>query len=395
MFLNKRIKIDLRRLKPLKILLILFMTTALMPDIISIAGHSLKVMYWIFIILALYVVSKKKVQTPPQVITIFFMYITTLSLMMILIWGIDRLLINYCFGFVVIVLIMTLGNKFSEDEWLVMLQKVWMLLIVGVCLNNIFQSYRFVEYVRYRLDHPYITTVVTGGVNIEATWVAILTLSFFKYKKKWIPLIISVLLSLVYASRVGIIANAIITFVFTYGRLPHETKKAVAIRRIFCTVLGITGIIIVILKSTSSGMALSVLARFKEIGHDPGSLGRFAMWMYVPAVIAKYPLGVGLGNVISALETVSPLIYAEDNIHNIFLQMFCEIGVLGGIMYLSIWIIFFLQGFRKLISSPILNMLAIYALLCLFQFRGGETIFFCLLGIYLILSKNKQRGAVD
>lgn len=388
MFINKEMKVCLKRWEPLKILLILFIASALMPDIISITGHSLKVMYWLFLILVIFVVSKKKIQMPPQVIIMFYMYITIISSVMIFSWGIDRLFINYCFGFCVIVLIMTLGTKYSEDEWLIMLQKVWILLVLGVCINNLQQFYRFVEYVKYKLDHPYINTIVTGGVNIEATWIAILVLAFFKQKKKWLPLIISVTFSLIYASRVGTIANIIIALAFVYGKHPHETKRKIANRRIICTVLGIIGIIIVVAKSTNSGIALSVLTRFKDIGHDPGSLGRFAMWIYVPAVVEKYPLGVGLGNVITALESVSPLKYAEDNIHNIFLQMFCEIGLLGGMAYIFIWVTFFLKEYRKLFDSPIPNMLAIYAFLCLFQFRGGETIFFCLVGIYLVLKKN-------
>lgn len=307
-------------------------------------------------------------------------------------WGIDRLFINYCFGFIIIVLIMTLGDEYSEDEWMVMLQKVWLLLMIGVCINNILQSYRFVEYVEYKLDHPYITTTVAGGVNIEATWIAILVLAFFNHKKRWITLAISAVLSLVYASRVGIIANAIVAFAFVYGRIPNETKKKIANRRIAFTVLGIIGIVIVVSLSANLGVLLSVLSRFRDIGHDPGSLGRFAMWLYVPFLVWKYPVGVGLGNVIPALETVSPLVYAEDNIHNIFLQMFCEIGVLGGVAYVSIWIMFFLKEYRKLMNSPISNMLTIYAILCLFQFRGGETIFFCLLGIYFAIRKNKSNN---
>lgn len=383
-------KISLRKWESLRVLLVLFMSFALMPDIISIAGHSLKAMYWMFAGLILFVISKKKVQAPPRGITMFFTYIVFISLIMASFWGIDRLFVNYCFGFVVIVLIMTLGDKYSEDEWLVMFQKVWLLLITGVCINNVFQSYRFAEYVRDRLDHPYITTTVIGGVNIEATWVAILVLAFLKDKKRWIPLTISVLISLVYASRVGIIANALIAFTFVYGRIPNETKKKIANRRIVFTALGIIGIITIAAKSANSGMMLSVLSRFKDIGHDPGSLGRFAMWMYVPAAVRKYPLGVGLGNAIPAIETVSPLIYTEDNIHNIFLQMFCEIGVLGGIAYITIWVIFFLKEYRKLMYSPISNMLAIYVILCMFQFRGGETIFFCLVGIYFVLRKKKR-----
>lgn len=385
-----KLKVSLKNKDRLSIIFILFMAFALMPDVISIAGHSLKGMYIILLLLIGTMAIKRKFKKPNSLFCAIFTYAFGVSLVAAASWGIDRLLINYCFGFVIVIIFVSLGNKYSEEQWMGILQKVWVLLMTCVTINNFIQSYRFVEYFQTGLDHPYISTLVTGGVNIEGTWIAILALSFYNAKERTLPLVISFGYSLLYASRAAIIADCVVMLIFIYGRLPDDTKRKLRNRRTIFTIMGIVGVMAVIAISANAGLIMQVFSRVADIGHDPGSLGRFAMWHYVPYVIERYPFGVGLGNVIPALEKVSPLIYEEDNIHNIYLQMFVEIGVIGGLLYIGVVIYWFKKNIKKFLTTPVVGMLGIYFLLCLFQFRGGETIFFSLLGIYFCVTKSKK-----
>lgn len=106
------------------------------------------------------------------------------------------------------------------------------------------------------------------------------------------------------------------------------------------------------------------------------------MWKYAPNLIKTYPMGVGLGNCMKGLMKVSPILYEEDNMHCVILQMFCEIGVFGGIAYILVWGRFIKKNIYMVFKNPIIQALIIYFLLSFFQFGGGETIFFCILGIY-------------
>ena len=385
-------KVKKKHIDKLELLFVLFMSFALMPDVLAVGGHSLKGMYLMFIVLVGLMANKKRLVKPDKAIVGLFAYGILVSLFASITWGIDRLFFNYCFGFFVIILILSLGTKYTEDDWLYMLQCVWWLLVACVLINDIKQSYRFVEYFQYRLNHPYIVTLVNGGCNIEACWIGILSLSFYRVKKRFIPVAVALGFSLLYASRVGMIATFVVILIFAYGRLPEDTKRRLFNRRVIFTILGITALVMLLVAGIGGGFFLQVFSRFADIGHDPGSLGRLAMWYYVPQTIMEYPFGVGLGNVMPALESVSHLIYEDGNLHNIYMQMFIETGIIGGTLYLFVVVTWCIRNIKRAFVSPIVGMLCIYFVLALFQFRGGDTIFFCLLGIYLNTIKNKQRG---
>lgn len=380
-------KVKKKHIDIFELLFVLFMSFALMPDVLAVGGHSLKGMYLVFIVLVGLWANKKRLVKPDKAIVGLFAYGILVSLFASITWGIDRLFLNYCFGFFVIILFLSLGTKYTEDDWIYMLQCVWWLLVACVLINDIKQSYRFVEYFQYRLNHPNIVTLVNGGCNIEACWIGILSLSFYRAKKRFIPVAVALGFSLLYASRVGMIATFIVILIFTYGRLPEDTKRRLFNRRIVFTILGIVTFIMLLVAGIGGSLFLQVVSRFFDIGYDPGSLGRLAMWYYVPRTIMEYPFGVGLGNVMPALESVSHLIYEDGNLHNIYMQMFIETGIIGGVLYLFIVVTWCIRNVKQAFASPIVGMLCIYFVLALFQFRGGETIFFCLLGIYFSIIK--------
>lgn len=368
------------------IILILFMVCSLAPDIISYNGNSLKLMYIVFGILLFIVIMGRKVVLPPKKLMFFFFIMILISLIASIKWGVDRLFFNYCFGFVIICIILSIAKDRNEilDEKI--FRTVWIILVGLVVINDIKQGSKFIEYVALHLEHPYIDTVVTGGVNLEATWIGILAISFFNSKKRWWPFVISCCISLIYASRVGIIANVIACFIFIFGKKDMDSKRKILNRRVILTIF--MSVILVFLLKKGFQQSLLILIRFKEIGFDNGSVGRLSMWKFVIPTLMEYPFGVGLGNSIKSIETISHLKYMEDNLHNLYMQMFVELGVIGGGMYLWLWGNYLKKEIKNILTSPIVSMLFIYFILAFLQFKGGETIFFCILGVYL--TKNKK-----
>ena len=75
--------------------------------------------------------------------------------------------------------------------------------------------------------------------------------------------------------------------------------------------------------------------------------------------------------------------FNESNLHFLVAQMFLDTGIIGGIAYLYLWIKFLITEFKYKFNLRISLLLLIYFILSFIQFSGGETFFFCILGIYL------------
>lgn len=75
----------------------------------------------------------------------------------------------------------------------------------------------------------------------------------------------------------------------------------------------------------------------------------------------------------------------DSNLHNVYFQELVDLGWLGGAAYLFLTLRLFWRGRKELLTNPFLASLAAYSIVALFQFRGGETLAFIILGIYLTL----------
>ena len=100
-------------------------------------------------------------------------------------------------------------------------------------------------------------------------------------------------------------------------------------------------------------------------------------------VIFSYPFGVGLGNAIIAMSKVTGLQFGENNLHFLLAQMFVDIGVIGGIFYTALWLKFIRVEVKSKFNSVFAIILGLYFIISFIQFSGGESFFFCILGIYL------------
>lgn len=116
---------------------------------------------------------------------------------------------------------------------------------------------------------------------------------------------------------------------------------------------------------------------------DAGNAGRIRMWTYALETSKAYPFGCGVGNCMKALSGVAGFAYGEDNIHNVYLQNLIDCGWLGGAAYLALVVRFFWMEKKKLLHDPFVAALFTYCGASLLQFRGGDTLAFLLLGMYL------------
>ena len=371
-----------------KLILIIFVTCSLMPTLFLLENQILKPMYLMFVLMLLQMMRRGRIAFPNYRLCIFWGLAITISLLASVQWKVERYFFNYCFGFVVVIVFISLYQDYSRTDWIGVLQTVWWICLVCIIINNLKQYDKFIYYFAAGTDHPYIVTLINGGVNIEATWLAVLSVVFFDNRKRWIPFGLSCGLSILYKSRAGMIIDAVVFCIFFFGRMPADTRKKIFRRRIWLTIL----IIIAAggIAMTSTQYVLDTIERFTHIGNESGSLGRLAMWRYAIPTLVKYPLGVGLGNSISALETISPLRYTENNMHCLYMQMFIDLGVIGGTVYLMIWGAFAKRELKNISKNPLCAVVFLYGISAFLEFGGGETMFFCALGIFLNDRRNNK-----
>lgn len=344
------------------------------------------VFYCLVIIMGCMLITKRRLLFPSKALLAFAGYVLLRSVLNISKWGIDQLLVNYIVGIVIfLTMFRTLGIDFDEEEWLSIFKRVSILFLTISYINIFLQADAVIAYLNniFRMAHPYILTLTGGGVNIDATWLAILAIPMYRSNKRWLFLTLCTVYSIVVGSRVGMILN-VFSFVFFIIASSYDVKHKV---RIILTLCSVIIIVIIFLQMEFSDV---VLARFATLGSDGGSIGRLNMWKYAPDIIGKYPTGVGIGNVMDALETVSPLHYTEDNIHCLPIQLFCELGFIGGCWYCILIIAFLIKEKSRIVKKPFTAMVAAYLMISFLEFTGREAMLYCILGTYFALLQTEK-----
>ena len=121
--------------------------------------------------------------------------------------------------------------------------------------------------------------------------------------------------------------------------------------------------------------------RFENIGYEPGSEGRLVIWQTASQVFLTSPFGVGAGNGIHEIELAVGRQFEEGNLHNIYLQILVDLGVIGfaayAVMLYSTW----RRGKVTHFQNPLWLMIGLYFLMGFLQFRAYDPFFFFWLGL--------------
>lgn len=349
-------------------------------------GFGLKLYHVISILLSYRLITKNKgkIKLPPMIINIFFVCIMIISVISYTRYGFNSLCINYIFVYYLIILMINIGKNIKSDEWINMLKKIALIMIACTYFNILMNFSQVTFFLSGNSERINLKTFFGGGINLEATWIALLGVFFIKDEKAYIYLFFSMIISMLYSSRSGLIVNILFFIII----LVHESnndyirfKKALLL---FCV-----GVLINFV-NLKTGMFSYVLTRFTKLGNENGSLGRLNMWEYVLPSFINNPFGYGLGNAVKSLTRISGVIFSESNVHNMFFQMFLDTGIIGGIMYLFLNIRFIFKERRNIIKNPIISFIVLYILLSIIEFRGADFLIYVLISIY-ILTKNEGR----
>ena len=334
-------------------------------------------------------IKKNKIKLPPILLTIFLVYVIGLSFFMIPKYGFNSLLLNYIFSLYYLIIITSPGDKISLNEWKSIIKKVAWIVVIATLIKLALNINILIQFFSNPYGHPMIDTFFGGGVNLEATWIGLLGFFFSNDRKGYLYSIFSLVVSILYASRVGIIVSSILLIYLIFQRNENKLNKKNIIKIFYMLIFVIFGIFIIY----KLGYLDYMLSRFLNAGKDTGSTMRLTMWGYALKAFFNNPIGYGLGNCINALENVAYVIFTDKNMHNLFLQMLVDTGIIGFLLYLFVIFFFVKNEYKNFFKNSFVAFIFTYLLLSFIQFRGGDAIFYFMVAIYInnrvILKKDK------
>lgn len=289
--------------------------------------------------------------------------------------GFGSTILKYVFQYLVLVVALNLmvlvGGEKSER---LVMAGAWIVLAI-VLVNAAAHAGAFLEYYDHPWDgHPNYATVFSGGVNLEATWPAMLGVFCRNNRSGWAYLGIAYVFGALAQSRAGLmLAVGAIVYV-----LLIKDGGRPALRR----VLVVCAVAIVAALYTFAGpraASVRVAAEnppaVEEADPDApqGIPGRRGIWMgSVEAFYDAPVLGYGAGNAMDAVRAVTGYPYREDNVHNYPLQVLLDFGLVGLAVFAVVVVRFLVLGARAHFRSPFAAFVVLYLVGGMIQFKGGE-----------------------
>jgi O-antigen ligase len=266
--------------------------------------------------------------------------------------------------------------------------------LVLVTAKNLQHIPAFVMYLASPIGHPDVPTLAGGGLNLEATWLALASV-FLIGTAFFVPFVLTAAAtSALYASRAGIVIAALAAcaaLAYAWGsrraepvdaagrRLVRRRRSRIIAFVVAAIALGATAAAVRAVRQV--GDPTYVAQRFATIGEEPGSMGRMTLWRGGLRVFAEFPLGVGVGNAVPTLRRVLGVDVPEDNLHNIYLQHAVETGIPGLVALLVLAVTVARRPIAVRFRDHLLLFVAGYFVAGAIQFTGVDVMLWLVYGL--------------
>lgn len=351
--------------------------------IVNFGSFALKPFHIVCVIVLLYTLlaHKARWKLPAPLFSVGLLTVLSISLIDYMRFGFNSMLLNYIFMYLIAACVYNIGYKFKLDDWKRIIQFVAMLVILLVYVKMAvhFDALRAFFHDSWA-GHPSIPTFLGGGVNLEASWLAMFNVFFDDDKRGKVYLALTIALSMLYASRAGLI---ICILAFGYVFVLRKGKRGISTRMVVSTLALFAAFMLL------AAQGNVVVSRILSTGHDRGSAGRLNMWQYaLPTFLDTPILGNGAGNAtlhMSIIGQTSSI--TENNVHMYALQVLLDFGLIGLLIFCAMVVYFVRQCWNSKLSSPFEAYVLIYLIVSFVQFRGGDVLLgFALGGLFLAWS---------
>lgn len=287
------------------------------------------------------------------------------------IYGFNFLSFNYFFISVIFFIFITFFDNIDSIKVIRLLRVVVSVLLLYVFFNVLlnYDSVKLAQAQNIMFGiRPLIPNMVFGGgLNLESTWIAMLTVFFIRSRFFILAIMVSAFIAASYMSRTGFLISAIVFLFWFYDtqRLKFTFIQFYIFLPVF-TLLGCVALYFILL-----WLDLPIIERFLIIGEEPGSNGRLDILSYIgKALVDSYFMGYGPGNVMVTLAKYG-LDSDNDNVHNYFIQLLLDFGFMGFLVYLYFaWT--YLNS--RVIPFEFKMFFFLYLVGSLVQFRGAEPV---------------------
>jgi hypothetical protein len=227
----------------------------------------------------------------------------------------------------------------------------------------------------------------TGGRNIEASLLALLSILLLGTRAYPIAAGIALLTSATMLSRAGLLGAAV-----SIGIAAYRSRKT---RHYYLySFLGVAMAVLVVGLVLSSVIDIPVLDRFNlnaETQLEHKNVGRLALWTSAATALDRNLLGFGVGNGVPVMEQISGLTFVENNVHDIYLQFLLEGGVQSLLLFVALVAhILFCPALGQQ-QRNIKAFLLCFLMLAFIEFSGYEAYFWFFVGMFY--ARNDMRLA--
>ena len=369
--------------------LVLFALCLQEVPLIPVGASSIKLFHVVVLVTLVCLVARTRVklQLPPALLSVLVGVFTVVSVAQAPTYGFDSIVLNYIFLYATVFLVQNLSRGMDADRARLLMQNTTLLVLAVVCVNALMNVEEIIRYLTVRWDgHPDYVTVFNGGVNIEVSWLAMFGTLFQNNGKGRAYFGVVLILSLLFSSRSGLVLLAMAAlYVLSVGS--GQNARAIIRAMIAVLLIGVVAFIAATL------MRLPIVERF--IGVNPADIttGRLAIWSYSLEVFSRSPLlGVGGGNAMNVVREISGQAFAENNVHNIYLQVLVDYGVIGFVPFLLSLGVLVCGFVRERLRTPYAAFIVLYLIGGMFQFRGADALVGFMLGCWLSLSPATSCG---
>lgn len=335
-------------------------------------------------------VSGQSLVLPPAMVHVLLGVFALMTLVDTPTHGFGAMILKYVFQYLVLLVclnLMTLAGP-GRGERCVM-AGAWAVLAI-VLVNAVAHFGAFSEYYAHPWDgHPNYDTMISGGVNMEATWPAMLGVFFRDDRGGRAYLGLSYLYSALVQSRAGLLLTALsVVYVMLVRPGRPSARRVAGVAAIVAVAVGIAllGPRAIAAQRNSATQTTTVTVADNTGAEEQvtGTPGRLGIWTGAAEAFWGSPItGFGAGQAMDAVRAVTHFPYHEDNVHNYPLQVLLDFGVIGFAAFVVAVARFLAPNLRARLRNPFAAFVVLYLIGGLIQFRGGELLVgFALAGVF-------------